>query len=231
MTSKLINPLPRAGRLPAVEQWYGGRRNSPKAGAAICCGTGPGVNRNQGPSGLGNHGRLSRRDGTTTVRTMASCGRAYSSATPAHRRMEPFRYAVRAGTDCVGVARPVLVSLGVVCDGTGAHSTDVAAALGRALACRRRWGGCEFLGDRDGGQRADDYWSQPRDVSCFPSCAGSMPSSGGFVACGRFHVRAIDGTKSVACAPPGAGSRVFGQWSAGMHYPTGGTVAPHGTAV
>ena len=43
--------------------------------------------------------------------------------------------------------------------------------------------GREFLGECHGGQHADDFGGRSRDIRCFPPRSGSLPATGGFVAC------------------------------------------------
>src|ERR1035441_4306429 len=98
--------------------------------------------------------------------------------------MEPLRCAVRDRTDLVGATGPVLVSVRLDGDerGTGAIARVPTAEW--ALAGGRRWGGGrEFLGDRVGGQYAHDSGGHSRDIPCFARRSGSLPATGGFVAC------------------------------------------------
>src|ERR1039458_10151595 len=98
--------------------------------------------------------------------------------------MEPLRRAVRDRADCVGATGPPLVPVRLDGGerGTGAIARVPAAEW--ALAGGRRWGGGrEFLGDRVGGQYAHDSGGHSGDIQCLARRPGSLPATGGFMAC------------------------------------------------
>ena len=125
--------------MPAVEQWYGWGRNSPKAATAIWCATRPGVKRDSwaspGPGGFWIHEWLCWSGGTIKIET----GPALKGGPPpGSSRKGTGRAIVERSSGRNRLCRCCwLYSLGIDCDGTGAHRTSTAPTAGTGFG--RPW--------------------------------------------------------------------------------------------
>ena len=98
--------------------------------------------------------------------------------------MESWGHAVCERADFVGATCPVLAAVRIEGDAGRSGAVDDTPNTEWALVGgRRRTGGREFLGDSNGGQRADDFGGRSRDARSFAQRIASFPAAGGFMPC------------------------------------------------
>jgi hypothetical protein len=117
------------------------------------------------PGGFAIHERLNRSGRTTPIGTGTGFRRVVRRQFPRGADGAPEALSSRR-TDCVGVAGSIFLVLRRLRRDRGLTTLLLRHQSGLALAGRWRWGRREFLGDRHGGQHADDVgWPLQRSLA------------------------------------------------------------------
>src|SRR4051794_6577218 len=96
--------------------------------------------------------------------------------------MEPLRRAVRDRADLFGATCPALAAVRLHAAERGVGAIARMPAAEWTLAGCRGWGcGRELLGERYGGEHADDSWGCSSELRYVAGRSGSVPAIGGFV--------------------------------------------------